>query len=104
MAESVIKKESMFSGIESISGFPYTPTRSGILSLLIGMGETGGNVTVRIINITDSTTKYVFFLRPVARDNWDAVTLSFPVIKGHTYTLPGDDTENIDYSRSFLTI
>jgi hypothetical protein len=102
MAESKIKKSEAFSSYASITSFPYTPTNSGICTLFVIGGKTNGNLTIRAFNITDTTEDKIFYFRTITKVDWDAASVVFPMIKGHTYTISEDDSGQIDYSRSFL--
>ena len=102
MASSPFGKTEMFSNVEAISGFPYIPTHSGIASIYIARGAGGGSVVEKALNITDGTTSKTYNLRSTTIGDWDAETLVFPVIAGHQYTVTGD-TNNVDFTKSFLT-
>lgn len=87
-----IQKPATFSAMERITGFPFTPTHSGIVTILIVRGDGNTGWVDRSVGITVDGTSYQA-LRGVFYSPWDGATFSFPVIAGKTYAI----TEGAEY-------
>ena len=86
MATSTINKTEPFNNVERITAFPYTPTHSGIAQILIVKGIAGDSWVTRNVNISGNNGQNIN-LRAVMYNSYDGATVTFPVIKGVTYTV-----------------
>lgn len=72
--------------MERITGFPFTPTHSGIATLLIVRGDGATGWVERAVEITVDGSSYQA-LRAVFYGPFAGNTFSFPVIVGKTYAI-----------------
>lgn len=102
LIEKLITKET-FTNVEAVTSFPYTPTHSGILTLLLVSGS--NSVVWRGARITDQTTgKHTDFGCHFSVA-YAGISVQMPVIKGHTYII-ADGASYLylgDGARSYLT-
>ena len=85
MANGTILKPASFSVVERITSFPFTPTSSGIASLLVTRNDGNTGWVDRQVKVKENgVSRFDFdciFYHP-----WSGVTVFFPVIAGKTYT------------------
>lgn len=81
-----IQKPATFSTMERITGFPFTPTHSGIATILVVRGDGATGWAERPVEITVDGASYQA-LRAVFYTPFAGATFSFPVIKGKTYAI-----------------
>lgn len=93
MAESVINYPTGYSHREAIT-FSFTPEHNGIATILITRGDGGTSWTYRIVDILEDGVLICNY-QAVFYTDWSAVSESFPVIAGKTYTLSGANASNV---------
>lgn len=97
MATSKIKYPMGYSHRERITGFPYTPTHSGIITLLVTRGDAGTALTYRTINVEEDGTNISSY--EIAFQNaYSGSCISFPCIANRTYTLSGYHASNVVFA------
>lgn len=92
-----------FSNVEAVTRFPYTPTHSGVLTLLLV--SSSNSVVWRSARITDQTTgKHTDFGAHFSTA-YGGMSVQMPVIKGHTYVIASGASYIYlaDGARSYLT-
>lgn len=72
--------------MERITGFPFAPTHSGIVTILVVRGDGNNGWVERSIEITVDGASYQAF-RAVFYTPFAGTTFSFPVIAGKTYSI-----------------
>lgn len=81
-----IQKPATFSTVERITGFPFTPTHSGIATILIVRGDGNTGWVERPVEISVDGAAYAIG-RLVCYQPFAGSTFSFPVIAGKTYSI-----------------
>ena len=92
-----------FTNTEAVTSFPYTPTHSGVLTLLLVSGS--GSAVWRSARITDQTANTTTDFATYFATAYGGASMQMPVIKGHTYAIT-DGASYIylgDGTRSYLT-
>ena len=92
-----------FSNVEAVTSFPYTPTHSGILTLLLI--SSSNSAVYRSARITDQTTNTHTDLGCYFSVAYGGISVEIPVIKGHTYVIASGASYIYlaDGARSYLT-
>ncbi len=81
-----IQKPATFSAMEQITGFPFTPTHSGIVTILIVRGDGATGWVDRSVEIAVDGSPYQV-LRAIFYSPFAGTTFSFPAIAGKTYAI-----------------
>lgn len=92
-----------FSNTEAVTSFPYTPSHSGILTLLLI--SSSNSAVWRSARITDQTANKHTDLGCYFSVAFGGISVEIPVIKGHTYVIASGASYIYlaDGARSYLT-
>ena len=102
MATSTITNTN-YSHRERITGFPYTPSHNGIITLLVTRGDSSSALTYRGINVLEDGTTIGSF-EVAFQTSYGGSCISFPCIANRKYTLSGSHAGNVAFSDMITNI